>query len=107
MKNFKQLLEAIEDDLEAPRQGNSIEPAMRDRIISDFGDRAGGGGDPVDWVMHKYGVSIEQIDDLAQQQGYIDANDWTEDILNLVASYNMEESTDLSRILQLSGINKK
>lgn len=46
-------------------------------IIGDFGDIAGGGSaDPIDYVMQKHGVDMDQINAIAQEQGYDDAYDW-------------------------------
>jgi hypothetical protein len=44
--------------------------------IGDFGDVAGGGGDPIDYVMQKYGLSMDDIDAEAQNQGFSDGHEW-------------------------------
>jgi len=44
--------------------------------IGDFGDVAAGGGDPMDYIIQKYGFRIEDIDAEAVNQGYEDAYEW-------------------------------
>jgi len=53
--------------------------------VGIFGDIAAGGGDPIDYLMTMKGMSMEEIDALAQSQGFDDAYDWAE-------SYQMEEA---------------
>jgi len=55
------------------------------QAVGMFGDIAAGGGDPIDHLMTELGMSMEQIDVLAKENGYDDANEWAE-------SYQMHES---------------
>jgi len=55
------------------------------QAVGMFGDIAAGGGDPVDHLMTELGMSMEQIDVLAKDNGYDDAYEWAE-------SYQMHES---------------
>ena len=55
--------------------------------ISMFGDIAAGGGDPIDHLMTMHGMDMEEIDELAREQGFADANEWAE---SYAEQYEME-----------------
>jgi len=66
--------------------------------IGDFGDVAGGGGDPIDFVMQKYGLNMESIDAEAVNQGYADAYEWAESYRDLpTEGPEMEESSNFKK----------
>jgi len=44
--------------------------------ISMFGDIAAGGGDPIDHLMVMHNMSMKEINMLARDQGFKNANDW-------------------------------
>lgn len=110
----------FEDDLEASHQVKSIEDEMPNvnygEIVSIIMDRASDrGGDPVDYLLNKHRdpfhkhipqLTMDQINHIAQANGYEDVYAMIDDI-NSDNYPTTAESTDLSRILKLSGVNKK
>lgn len=70
-----------EPELEKSAAGDNYE------AISMFGDIAAGGGDPIDHLITQHGMDMEEIDELAREQGFADANEWAE---SYAEQYEME-----------------
>jgi len=70
--------------------------------IGDFGDVAGGGGDPIDFIMQKYDFSMKDIDAAAVEQGYADAGEWADsytDENNFSEGYNKGQTFSLKQAI--------
>ena len=68
--------------------------AEKAEAMSMFGDIAAGGGDPIDHLITMHKMDIEEIDALAQEQGYEDANEWAESFAD---HHEMESILSLSK----------
>lgn len=49
---------------------------------AEFADVAAGGGDAIDHLITNHEMSMEEIDRLAQDNGYADANEWADSFVN-------------------------
>ena len=66
---------------------SELNPGQQAQAQGMFGDIAAGGGDPIDHLMTELGMSMEEIDALAKENGYNDANEWAE---SYAEQYEME-----------------